>query len=97
MVSTRLSTEEGRKEAARQHGADTPDTAWSTEAPYRKPDKNFEKNILGSCHCELVQYWLSREVPLTTKFCHCEDCQIIHGKMLSLYSPGLFSFPGERI
>lgn len=61
--------------------------AWRNEPPYIRPEKAttgegnpFEKRILGSCHCEEVQFWITRDKPLKSKFCHCEDCKIIHGK-----------------
>ena len=43
----------------------------------------FEKKVLGSCHCEMVQFYVTRDKPLKAKFCHCSDCQIIHGKVIS--------------
>ncbi|KAL2206824.1 hypothetical protein CC79DRAFT_908010 [Sarocladium strictum] len=60
--------------------------AWRYEPPYVPPEEAttgegnpFEKKVLGSCHCEMVQFYVTRDKPLKAKFCHCSDCQIIHG------------------
>ncbi|KAF6840738.1 hypothetical protein CMUS01_03835 [Colletotrichum musicola] len=61
------------------------DEAWKTEPPYLPPDeaqpegKPFEKVLRGTCHCGQVSYWLRRDSPLASKFCHCRDCQAMHG------------------
>ncbi|KAI1400821.1 Mss4-like protein [Hypoxylon fuscum] len=54
---------------------------WKTQPPYRSPRGNerFEKKWTAHCHCGRVTYWLSRDKPLAVKFCHCVDCQAIHG------------------
>ncbi|KAH9909614.1 glutathione-dependent formaldehyde-activating, GFA [Xylariomycetidae sp. FL2044] len=54
---------------------------WKFRPPYRTTDKNhqFEKKYTAHCHCGRVKYWLSREKPLAAKFCHCVDCQSLHG------------------
>jgi hypothetical protein len=66
------------------HMQNTPskkDDDYKTRPPYRTTDKNhqFEKRYTAHCHCGRVKYWLSREKPLATKFCHCIDCQAQHG------------------
>lgn len=65
--------------------------AWRYEPPYVRPEEAtsgegnpFEKKIMGSCHCEMVQFWITRDKPLTAKFCHCSDCKIIHGEQLRI-------------
>ncbi|KAI1437272.1 Mss4-like protein [Xylaria sp. CBS 124048] len=60
----------------RQDGND-----WAHRPPYRTANENddFEKRHTAHCHCGRVKYWLSREKPLATKFCHCTDCQALHG------------------
>ncbi|KAI5460892.1 Mss4-like protein [Mariannaea sp. PMI_226] len=58
---------------------------WKCRPPYQKPDtrsperETFERKIEGSCHCGKVKYWLSRDIPLSSKYCHCRDCRVLHG------------------
>ncbi|MCJ1409495.1 hypothetical protein MMC19_003576 [Ptychographa xylographoides] len=54
---------------------------WKTRPPYKihDNDKNFNALYEGSCHCGRVQYQLSREKPLASKYCHCTTCQRLHG------------------
>lgn len=33
----------------------------------------------GGCHCQRVQYCIYREKPLDSKYCHCRECQALHG------------------
>lgn len=59
------------------------DHAWETDHPYKKPtsdddDDNNKPAWEGSCHCGRVQYTISREKPLASKYCHCTDCQRMH-------------------
>ncbi|KAI1146823.1 Mss4-like protein [Nemania diffusa] len=51
---------------------------WQNRPPYRT-DGSFEKHHTAHCHCGRVTYWLSRDRPLAAKFCHCVDCQALHG------------------
>lgn len=68
------------------------DHAWETDHPYKKPtesdddDDNFKPVWKGSCHCGRVQYAISRETPLASKYCHCADCQQMHAVRPSLVS-----------
>ncbi|PFH48324.1 hypothetical protein AMATHDRAFT_65743 [Amanita thiersii Skay4041] len=39
----------------------------------------FKPIYTGSCSCGQVQFQISRERPLDTKFCHCRTCQKLHG------------------
>ncbi|KXH61429.1 hypothetical protein CSAL01_05255, partial [Colletotrichum salicis] len=61
------------------------DEHWKTQAPYIAPGKShphgdvFHKKIRGACQCGQVTYWLSKDEPLASKFCHCRDCQKMHG------------------
>ncbi|CAF9904078.1 MAG: hypothetical protein HETSPECPRED_003348 [Heterodermia speciosa] len=54
---------------------------WKFRAPYKVHDNdpNFKTRYHASCHCGKVQYQLSREKPLDSKFCHCTTCQKLHG------------------
>lgn len=64
------------------------DHAWETDHPYKKPTSSSDDNDddnedhkpvwQGACHCGRVQYTLSRETPLASKYCHCTDCQRMH-------------------
>lgn len=56
------------------------DKNWKTQPPYQEPDQNFNKALEGACHCGRVKYWLSQDKPLASKYCHCGDCKVIHGK-----------------
>lgn len=66
-------------------GSNSFDQDWKTAAPYLPSSqaevdgKPFDKKIRGECHCGQVSYWLSRDRPLASKFCHCRDCQKMHG------------------
>ncbi|KAI9148071.1 hypothetical protein HJFPF1_11893 [Paramyrothecium foliicola] len=53
---------------------------WKHRAPYRVHDKadGFDVKWKGKCHCGRVQYQLSREKPLSSKYCHCTTCQRLH-------------------
>ncbi len=57
---------------------------WKFKAPYRIHDgaDKFKAIYEGSCHCGKVQYQLSREAPLDSKYCHCTVCQRLHGQRL---------------
>jgi hypothetical protein len=57
------------------------DDDWKNRPPYRTTakDEEFHKEYTAHCHCGRVKYWLSRKKPLGTKFCHCVDCQALHG------------------
>ncbi|GAP84074.2 putative glutathione-dependent formaldehyde-activating family gfa protein [Rosellinia necatrix] len=54
---------------------------WKHRPPYRttNTNKEFAARHTAHCHCGKVKYWLSREKPLAAKFCHCVDCQALHG------------------
>lgn len=57
---------------------------WKFRAPYKIHDDNadFKAIYEGSCHCGKVQYQLSREKPVSAKYCHCTTCQVLHGTLL---------------
>ncbi|KAK2017091.1 hypothetical protein LZ32DRAFT_644543 [Colletotrichum eremochloae] len=61
------------------------DEDWKTQPPYVPPGKyhphgdNFQKKIRGACQCGQVSYWLQKDKPLASKYCHCKDCQKMHG------------------
>lgn len=58
---------------------------WKSKPPYRTAGANeeFEKKWTATCHCACVKYWLSRDKPLASKYCHCIDCQSLHGEYLT--------------
>lgn len=68
---------------------DREEDQWKFRAPYRIHDKaeNFPVKWRGSCHCGAVQYELSREKPLASKYCHCTTCQRMHGVRMPSVSP----------
>lgn len=53
---------------------------WKQSPPYAVHDsgKDFDVKLEASCHCGKVQYQLSRDTPLQSKFCHCTTCQTQH-------------------
>lgn len=59
---------------------------WKKRAPYLVHDSNDDFKALyhGSCHCEKVQFQVSREEPLGSKLCHCTTCQTQHGELFLL-------------
>jgi hypothetical protein len=54
---------------------------WKERPPYRIQDKEagFDVKWRGKCHCGAVQYELSSDKPLASKYCHCTTCQRMHG------------------
>jgi hypothetical protein len=54
---------------------------WKHREPYRihGDDEEFDVKWRGQCHCGKVQYQLSRDKPLASKYCHCSTCQRLHG------------------
>lgn len=67
---------------SREMAEDKPLEDWESQPPYKpasqRPD--FVAEHRGSCHCGRVEYSLSRDRPLSSKYCHCRDCQVLHGK-----------------
>lgn len=63
--------------AAAQSQADQP---WQLDHPYcvPTPKETSEAKWEGSCHCGQIRYFLSRDEPLNSKYCHCSDCQTMH-------------------
>lgn len=59
---------------------------WKHREPYRihESGENFKALYEAHCHCGKVQYQLSREKPLASKFCHCTTCQRLHGMSFTL-------------
>lgn len=59
---------------------------WQTRPPYRKPGQPsveraaFQGKLRGACHCGRIVYWLSKDAPLASKYCHCNDCKVLHGE-----------------
>ncbi|KAI1327809.1 Mss4-like protein [Xylariaceae sp. FL0255] len=73
--------EAGKSDNHLEDNAPTRDNDWQNRPPYRTVHANekFEKKYTAHCHCGRVKYWLSRDKPLAAKFCHCIDCQALHG------------------
>lgn len=42
-------------------------------------EEEFVVKWRGQCHCGRVKYQLSRDRPLSSKYCHCTTCQRLHG------------------
>lgn len=59
------------------------DHTWEQQPPYAYSEDGeaaFEKKLEGKCQCGRVRYWLKSDKPLSSKFCHCRGCQVLHGK-----------------
>ncbi|KAH7140208.1 Mss4-like protein [Dactylonectria estremocensis] len=58
---------------------------WQTRPPYQTPASSsaereqFNRKVQGSCHCGKIKFWLCRDNPLSSKYCHCQGCQVLHG------------------
>lgn len=54
---------------------------WRDRPPYRTEGRNehAKKVHEAQCNCGRIKYWLSRDKPLASKYCHCTDCQSLHG------------------
>ncbi len=87
----------GQGEKAHQYQAsdrtDREEDQWKFKAPYKIHDdaRNFDAKWKGKCHCGKVQYQLSRDKPLASKYCHCTTCQRLHGVSLCLFSTSLIA------
>lgn len=66
-----------------------PDQHWHLDYPYRvpTPKETSESKWEASCHCGRIHYFLSRDEPLNSKYCHCKDCQTMHAVSVSLDVP----------
>ncbi|KZT53643.1 hypothetical protein CALCODRAFT_500905 [Calocera cornea HHB12733] len=56
--------------------------AWASDPPYTLPPGErapFQPTWHGACFCRTVQWAVRREQPLDAKYCHCTDCQRLHG------------------
>ncbi|KAG9045909.1 hypothetical protein FS837_005428 [Tulasnella sp. UAMH 9824] len=51
----------------------------ATDPPYAGLPDDFKPVYTASCHCGRVQYEVAVEKPLDAKYCHCKDCQRLHG------------------
>ncbi|GJN80214.1 hypothetical protein PLIIFM63780_003739 [Purpureocillium lilacinum] len=59
-------------------------SSWELQPPYQSPIQADDSSpsaakLRGACHCGRVVYHLSRDSPLDSKYCHCRDCQVLHG------------------
>ena len=51
---------------------------WKQDDPYKLADKDFEIKYTASCMCGEVEYAVNTD-PVSAKYCHCTDCQRLHG------------------
>ncbi|KAK0724891.1 Mss4-like protein [Lasiosphaeris hirsuta] len=60
---------------------DRDEDQWKHRPPYSIHDNpdDFPVKWKGKCHCGAVEYQLSRDKPLDSKYCHCTTCQRLHG------------------
>ena len=53
---------------------------WTVQPPYAAAGPgHFDAKWKGTCHCGRVEYQISRNRPLASKYCHCRVCQRLHG------------------
>lgn len=70
--------------------------AWEAQPPYQQPDspsqqaRQFDKEMQGACHCGRIKFWLSKDKPLASKYCHCDDCKTIHGGFIPLFMSSIY-------
>lgn len=59
---------------------------WQQEAPYKlvENDAAFKVKYTASCMCGEVQYAADSD-PVSAKYCHCTDCQHLHGETVSQF------------
>lgn len=80
----KMSANGGQGDKAHQYQSsdrtDREEDQWKFRVPYKIHEAgNFEVKWRGKCHCGKVQYQLSRDKPLASKYCHCTTCQRLHG------------------
>lgn len=76
------------------------DQTWQLDHPYcvPTPKEISEAKWEGLCHCGQIRFFLSREEPLNSKYCHCSDCQTMHAvsrRLLFFDNPHLLSTHGS--
>jgi hypothetical protein len=76
--------QQAKSNGSRDHEVEGEHNQWKFRAPYKvhEDGDNFEALYEGGCHCGRVKYQLSREKPLSSKYCHCTTCQSLHGKSI---------------
>ncbi|KAK3346377.1 Mss4-like protein [Lasiosphaeria hispida] len=74
---------DGNEPRQQQAGSSTDreEDQWKYRPPYsiRNNPDDFPVKWRGKCHCGAVEYQLSRDKPLASKYCHCTTCQRLHG------------------
>ncbi|KAH8430766.1 GFA family protein [Aspergillus melleus] len=59
----------------------TQEVHWKHRAPYqlRSAEDFGHVKWHGKCQCGQVRFKLNRDRPLKAKYCHCHNCQLLHG------------------
>ncbi|KAL1747404.1 Mss4-like protein [Schizophyllum fasciatum] len=52
---------------------------WRKQPPYAPSEGQKIAFYTATCHCSRVEYAIYSERPLDSKFCHCTECQRLHG------------------
>ena len=80
--STSNAKNEARSQGHKDEDIEGDHNDWKFRVPYKvhENDEDFKVLYEGGCHCGRVKYQLSRERPLSAKFCHCTTCQVLHGE-----------------
>ncbi|TGO70651.1 hypothetical protein BELL_0690g00050 [Botrytis elliptica] len=79
--STSNAKNEARSQGHKDEDIEGDHNEWKFRVPYKVHENAEDFKVLyeGGCHCGRVKYQLSRERPLSAKFCHCTTCQVLHG------------------
>lgn len=83
VLTARMTDAENGTHGARSRENEEKVEDWKKRAPYKVHESSQHFNAIyeASCHCNRVQYQLSREEPLDSKLCHCTTCQTQHGTL----------------
>jgi len=80
------SSHEGKHDTTTTHADEESEkqkegSEWRDQPPYRTEGRNEHAKKIheAQCNCGRIKYWLSRDKPLASKYCHCTDCQSLHG------------------
>ncbi|OAA59776.1 Mss4-like protein [Niveomyces insectorum RCEF 264] len=52
---------------------------WKHTLPYNNPHNTKDAVWQGACYCQAVVYDVTRDRPLSSKYCHCNACKTLHG------------------
>lgn len=62
-----------------EHKETIVDDDWRKQPPYGPAEGQDVVYYTATCHCSRVEYAIYAEKPMDSKFCHCSECQRLHG------------------